>query len=670
MVILDTIPRSVRDLGEEAELRYQELLLRAVNAVDIADIVDPATLSDAPGSLVAPELRRLYVPLRVKTVMAAEIPDIAGTAGTADAATAGRRGERAEIESRRVPVGERLAAVPRLVVLGEPGAGKSTLVRWLATAYLLRQRSIRDWIGLPDIATLPFDPLLPVVVSCRDLDAEAAAGSLDDLLRHTLRRTGLGEEEVEALLARLHDRLGQGRLLLLFDGLDAVGDLAARASLARRIEQTALAFPETFIVVTSRPAGYRELGCRLSRSFEHVTITELSREDKEELARLWYRLHELRSERRRHQAEELIRAIHGSPRIERLAGNPMLLTLMALVMPDLMPGVGRLPQCRADLYGQAVNRLLRPGASPEALHPTFQDYLAARALVDGCFPGRDPQLTLAETVGRLAGQTVVRPDGGITVSERWREVLRLCVECAGEAAGEVLLALLHPLPGEDEATTARPRAVLAAQCLADDSTADLTEEPRIGEATAQEVLDGLARQVRDREGSPLWRTSLDHAVRDLAESRWLPWLRLALVREFRARPAAERWSLGFLFMKLTAISGLAGGETAPPASPPFADREEEDTAFALEAVGSAFAAAEIDARALSERLLPLLAGSPATAHAAAWALYSLLGRSREASPWLPTAAEVERLACLAARPDLDTAAAWCLGKILARSRVK
>ena len=120
-------------------------------------------------------------------------------------------------------------------------------------------------------------------------------------------------------------------------------------------------------------------------------------------------------------------------------------------------------------------------------------------------------------------------------------------------------------------------------------------------------------------------------------------------------------------MKLMAISELAGGETAPPACAPFADREEEDTAFALEAVGRAFAASEIDARGLSERLLPLLAGSPATAHAAAWALYSLLGRSRDAAPWRPTAAEMERIAGLAARPEFDTAAAWCLGKILARA---
>jgi hypothetical protein len=550
-------------------------------------------------------------------------------------------GGRGDLESRRVPVGERLAAVRRLVVLGEPGAGKSTLVRWLAAACLLRLRAIRDWIGLPDVATLPFDPLLPVVVSCRDLDARTAAGSLDDLLRHTLRRTGLSEEEAEGLLARLRDRLRQGRVLLLFDGLDAVGDLTARAALARRIEETSLTWPGAFIVVTSRPAGYRELGFHLGRGFEHVTIAELAREEKETFARLWYRFHEPRPERRQRQTEELIRALHSTPDVERLAGNPMLLTLMALVMPE----AGQLPRRRADLYGQAVDKLLRPGASPEALHPIFQEYLAARALVDGCSPERNPDRTLAETVSRLA------------VDERWREVLRLCAAISGEAVGEVLLALLRPLPGESEATV-RSRAVLAAQCLA--------EAPGIGDDEAQEVLDGLARQVSDREASPLWRTPLDHAMRDLADSRWAPRLRLALVREFRIRPAAERWSLGFLFMKLAAISELAGRDATKDRN--VGAGEEEDTALALEAVGAAFAASEVDARALSPRLLPLLDGSPAMAHAAAWALYSLLGRNREERSWHPTAAELERIAGAAARPELDPAAAWCLDKIIGRIR--
>jgi hypothetical protein len=56
------------------------------------------------------------------------------------------------------------------------------------------------------------------------------------------------------------------------------------------------------------------------------------------------------------------------------------------------------------------------------------------------------------------------------------------------------------------------------------------------------------------------------------------------------------------------------------------------------------------------------------AHAAAWALYSLLGRNHDADPWRPSAQEVEWIAGIAARPELDPAAAWCLGKILARCR--
>ena len=38
-------------------------------------------------------------------------------------------------ERQRVAVGERLAQARRLVVLGDPGARKTTLTRWIATAY-------------------------------------------------------------------------------------------------------------------------------------------------------------------------------------------------------------------------------------------------------------------------------------------------------------------------------------------------------------------------------------------------------------------------------------------------------------------------------------------------------------------------------------------------------
>ncbi|HYX25429.1 MAG TPA: NACHT domain-containing protein, partial [Thermoanaerobaculia bacterium] len=326
---------------EVAEQRYRELALRTLGSLD------PAGLPDTRGRpALKPDLRRLYVPLRVKTVVAAD-----HAAPAADLA---------ELESRRAPVGERLAAARRLVILGAPGTGKSTLLRWLATAYLLQARSLKVWAGFPDVATLRFEPLLPVLVACGNLDPASLAGSLSDVLRHTLRKTEMGESETAALLTRLDRRLERGEILLLFDGLDAIGEPADRARFARQLEQIALAHPRARMVVTSRPAGYRELGFRLGRGFEHATLAELTREEKETFVHRWYGLMEPNPEQRPRRAAELIRAIHGSGRIERLAGNPLLLTTMALVIPRL----GRLPQRRADLYGEVVETLLQGRGDP------------------------------------------------------------------------------------------------------------------------------------------------------------------------------------------------------------------------------------------------------------------------------------------------------------------
>jgi hypothetical protein len=72
------------------------------------------------------------------------------------------------------------------------------------------------------------------------------------------------------------------------------------------------------------------MGYRIHAGFEHLTVAELSRQDKDDFARRWCNLTEP-IERRETAAEELIRDIHSRDRIERLTGNPMLLTTMALI---------------------------------------------------------------------------------------------------------------------------------------------------------------------------------------------------------------------------------------------------------------------------------------------------------------------------------------------------
>ena len=162
-----------------------------------------------------------------------------------------------------------------------------------------------------------------------------------------------------------------------------------------------------------------------------------------------------------------------------------------------------------------VRHLGRPSPVYEFSHVTFQEYLAALALVDGRFPGHDPARALPENVaslaGRIGGADVRIPEGGDGYT--WVEVLRLCVSsCNDEDVDGVLLAILNPQPGEDE-HAARRRAVTAALCLAD--------EPNVSEKVAQEVLREYVRRVYVPRGSDPDNTeTVRIASEELERSRW------------------------------------------------------------------------------------------------------------------------------------------------------
>ena len=344
-------PASIgNSLTDHLERRYRDLALRTY------DIVDLANLPVADRSLATRELllRSLYVALRVGIE---SVPNFSNSNAAPNAARSERklvfpRHEQPE-EARRWSVGERLACSRRLMILGDPGAGKSTLLRWIATAYFLRFNADPDWRQLPDIADLPDEDWLPILVQCRDFEKPRSAQSIEQILDRHLRKLGIAGTEAGPLNNRLLGRLSEGRAVLLIDGLDEIPGSATRASFCRQIEQMRVAYPRASIIVTSRIVGYREMGRRIGRGFEHAKILDLTAHDKDEFARRWCILAEP-AIRRKDATSDLIRDIHSTDRIERLTGNPMLLTTMALVRKK----VGKLPSKRADLYREAVDVLL------------------------------------------------------------------------------------------------------------------------------------------------------------------------------------------------------------------------------------------------------------------------------------------------------------------------
>ncbi|SNX64172.1 TIR domain-containing protein [Streptomyces sp. TLI_55] len=322
-------------------------------ALSTCDIVHLAYLPNEDRELATKELllRSLYVSLRVG-VQENEALDPEKALLDPE----GRAGEFDPLGEERFSIGERLKESRRLVVLGDPGAGKSTMLRWIATAYLLRLKSDPDWQELPDVHTLPDADWLPLLIRCREIDEGRGLGSLEDIVRRQLRHDAqscFSDAETAALTDMLLGALAKGRVLLLIDGLDEISDPRLRARFCVQVEQIHVAYPEASIVVTSRIVGYKELGLRIGRGFEHVRVLDLTPEDKDDFARRWCTVAEPLPGRDA-ATRELISDIHSSDRIERLTGNPMLLTTMALVKKK----VGKLPSRRADLYREAVDVLL------------------------------------------------------------------------------------------------------------------------------------------------------------------------------------------------------------------------------------------------------------------------------------------------------------------------
>jgi HEAT repeat protein len=768
--------------GNDAEQRYRELALESCDIIDLANLPE----SDRHIATQKLLLRQLYVALRVQVeiVSNAEIDEVELAAIEKRRIAMQRRRagwsspEKNEREDRgkRVPVGERLAKARRLVVLGDPGAGKTTMIRWITTAYLLRLKQDPDWKDLPDVSTLPDEDWLPVIIRCRDLNDVSLSGSLDDILHYTLRKAEMTTTECTALRDTLRQKLQQGTALLLIDGLDEITDSLLRAKFCQQIEKICDAYKQAPIIVTSRIVGYREMNYRIGRQFEHVTVAELIKEDKDDFASRWCDITEL-PERKEKAKTELIQDIHSAERIERLTGNPMLLTTMALVKRK----VGKLPTRRHKLYAQAVDVLLnwrsevdKPIDDDEALpqleyiayamchrgvqqlrkdevidlfekfredypnlhdvknhtpkeflnllerrtgilveagviphngrdtpvfefrHLTFQEYLAGLALVEGHFPNRDRSLKIADYVAPLAAQinevqsdhpVRLRSQQEVVVTENWREALRLCVaSCKDDDVDDVLRAILKPLEAEDTRTTARPRAVLAALCLAD--------EPNVSEQMAMEILLEFVKNVGEYDGNaPFLQTSVDTAARELAESQWAKILSSILLQEFQRREAKVRGGCGGL-LGMIAIASMS---TEPEIIDKYYVlqvsrlklRQEESTETALiikQILWKKIILSQIhqlhqgffddvpamdDVSGMVDALLEMLTGSSPTSHAGAEVLRLLnVNFHPRIKRWQPSIKEKEQLISFISNPTSDTQALALISEILGNEREK
>jgi HEAT repeat protein len=230
---------------------------------------------------------------------------------------------------------------PRCVIIGGPGAGKTTLLQHLAI--MAAQRSM---VEMPS--------LLPIYV---ELESFIRSG-LHDLLDF-VSTTWEGAYAFPAREARLllANYLDEGKALLLLDALEeaVVGETLEAAeqsyeAVSQAILTLAAGYPKASLVMTIRKASYRQHKPLVG--FTALEVMDFRFEHVKQFVHNWYdAAYDLNVEEK---SADLIKLLDANPRLQTMAANPLLLTLIVLAYEDRLD----LPEHRAELYRICIERLL------------------------------------------------------------------------------------------------------------------------------------------------------------------------------------------------------------------------------------------------------------------------------------------------------------------------
>ncbi len=275
-----------------------------------------------------------------------------------------------------------------IVILGDPGSGKSTLLQYIAL----------QWTELPD-KKLDNNPL-PLLVELRTYNRDLKAAQCQNLLEFINSPSSI----VSCLdITYIQDKLNTGKATILFDGLDEVFEPSQREQVITEIINFQQKYPEVSIIVTSRIIGYKQKTLA-EKDFVHFMLQDLASSQVDDFINRWHDLtfyDRIDKERKR---DRLKKAISESPAIQELSGNPLLLTMMAILNRNQ-----ELPRDRAELYNQSSRVLLHQWDTERALEdarlkPISLDYKDKQAML------RQVAYFMQANTQGLAGNSIISSD--------------------------------------------------------------------------------------------------------------------------------------------------------------------------------------------------------------------------------------------------------------------
>jgi hypothetical protein len=235
------------------------------------------------------------------------------------------------VQEETISLHQLLERVQRTVILGNPGAGKSTLANKIA-----HDMSVENSGRV--VARRSLSVLLIIL---RDYGVERKSRKCTILDYAELNcRT---QYQLNPPTRALEYLLLSGRAAVIFDGLDELIETAYRQEISADIESFASLYPSVPIIVTSREVGYEQAPLD-SRVFTPYTLAPFKEEQVEAYVTKWFCSDtELTAAQ---QSQKTRNFLSESQAVSDLRSNPLMLALMC----NIYRGENYIPKNRPEVY--------------------------------------------------------------------------------------------------------------------------------------------------------------------------------------------------------------------------------------------------------------------------------------------------------------------------------
>lgn len=246
-----------------------------------------------------------------------------------------------EVKPETISIGEFLARLHRVVLLGDPGGGKSTLA----------QKICYDLCKNYDKRLLGGCLLSPVLVVLRDYSVKKEQEGLSIIQFIEKEATSKYQLPTGPPSGAFEYLFNNGHLFVIFDGLDELLDPSHRREISADIESFCNLFPSVPVLVTSRIVGYEQAPLN-SECFEIFHIAPFNDKQISEYIDKWFSSDPtLTEEESRQNAKNFLSE---SKIVSDLCSNPLMLALMC----NLYKGAGFIPNNRPEVYKKCSEMFL------------------------------------------------------------------------------------------------------------------------------------------------------------------------------------------------------------------------------------------------------------------------------------------------------------------------